>query len=281
MTYSFVDFIEIGTSDFDTEIQSNTGCGLSIEPVQFYLDRLPNRHNVKKLNIGISDINGSAKVYYTPTENIKKYNFPDWVRGCNCINEYHKTVVRLCKLHDLNVEDISDSYDVSIKTLFSVLVENNINGIYYLKIDTEGHDTVILKKFYEDVTHNNYLPHKILFESNTLTNKKEVYDIILLYEKKGYDLIECDHDTILQLNLTKIINKESFTDEIKDYYIMDYPVDYDPTHPPHENTLESAQNYCKEHNFSGVTYQYGRYEVRSGKYIHLCTQNNITSWLYI
>lgn len=45
-----LDFIEIGTSDFDTIIQSNTyKHGLSIEPIKYYIDRLPNKEGVKKL----------------------------------------------------------------------------------------------------------------------------------------------------------------------------------------------------------------------------------------
>jgi hypothetical protein len=44
------DFIEIGTSDFDTLIETSDDktVGLSIEPIKYYLDRLPERKNVKK-----------------------------------------------------------------------------------------------------------------------------------------------------------------------------------------------------------------------------------------
>jgi hypothetical protein len=40
------DFIEIGTSDFETLLQESSGVGLSIEPLKFYLDNLPNKDNV-------------------------------------------------------------------------------------------------------------------------------------------------------------------------------------------------------------------------------------------
>jgi len=46
----FLDFIEIGTSDFNTLIQAagpNTR-GLSIDPISLYIDRLPNRPGCKK-----------------------------------------------------------------------------------------------------------------------------------------------------------------------------------------------------------------------------------------
>ena len=37
------DFIEVGTADFDTEIQNHNGrIGLSVDIIQEYLDNLPN-----------------------------------------------------------------------------------------------------------------------------------------------------------------------------------------------------------------------------------------------
>ena len=46
----FLDFIEIGTSDFNTLIQAAgpAAHGLSIDPISLYLDRLPNRPGCKK-----------------------------------------------------------------------------------------------------------------------------------------------------------------------------------------------------------------------------------------
>ena len=43
------DFIEIGTSNFDTLIEAadDTTVGISIEPIGYYLDQLPDRARVK------------------------------------------------------------------------------------------------------------------------------------------------------------------------------------------------------------------------------------------
>ena len=107
---------------------------------------MPNKANCIKLNIGISNHNGKSKVYYINESNIEKYNFPSWVRGCNSIQSYHKTVMNLCKERNLKIEEISESYEIDVKTLYSLINEMRIDGIYYLKIDTEGHDAIILKK---------------------------------------------------------------------------------------------------------------------------------------
>ena len=49
------DFVEIGTSDFDTLIQASDGTlrGLSVEPIKFYLDNLPDKVLVTKVNCAI------------------------------------------------------------------------------------------------------------------------------------------------------------------------------------------------------------------------------------
>lgn len=51
------DFIEIGTADFDTLIETadNTVRGLTIEPLNYYLKRLPCRKNIIKINAAISN----------------------------------------------------------------------------------------------------------------------------------------------------------------------------------------------------------------------------------
>lgn len=113
----FYDFIEIGTSDFDTEIQKATDntIGLSIEPIKYYLDKLPNKLNIQKLEMAISNENGNCLIYYMPIETINKYNFPKWFRGCNSINDYHSTVYNTIKELDLVPEELIKSYIVEKK----------------------------------------------------------------------------------------------------------------------------------------------------------------------
>jgi hypothetical protein len=277
----FYDFIEIGTSDFDTEIQKNDNkCGVSIEPIKYYLDKLPNKENCIKLNMGISNYNGKCVVNYLSEKTIKQYNFPEWVRGCNSINSYHRTVASICREKYINIENIIENDEVEVKTLYNIMNTMCNNGVYYLKIDTEGHDTFILKKFYEEVKNNSDLPHVILFESNVLTEDNHVNEIIHLFTKKGYDLIEKKHDTLLKLNLQNLENKKYFSDEIKNY-IIDSPTCYSLDNIPHENTLESAKEYCIKHNCSGVIKKDGIYQVRNGKYINYCGDGETCSWVFL
>lgn len=47
----------------------------------------------------------------------------------------------------IEMKNVTTSYKVQCKTLNYLLDEYNISGLYLLKIDTEGHDTVILDYF--------------------------------------------------------------------------------------------------------------------------------------
>jgi hypothetical protein len=179
----------------------------------------------------------------------------------------------------IQIKDIAISYTVPCKTLIFLLDEYNVQGFYLLKVDTEGHDSIILEHFLKNNKSNNLLPHQIIFESNVLTNQKDTDNIITISKKIGYDLISIGHDTILKLNLNRIHKTFIFSSKIVHYYIEDYPKGYDPVNLPHENTLEAAKMYCIKYKCSGITYQYNRYEVRNGKYINYYNDPELLSWI--
>lgn len=278
----FVDFIEIGTSDFNTEIQKKDNRkGLSIEPVKYYIDKLPNKDGCIKINNGVSNFNGEITINYVSLDDIKKYNLPNWVRGCNSVNHYHPSVINELSWRGIQIKDIAISNKVPCKTLLSLLTEYDVQGFYLLKIDTEGHDCIILEHFLKNYNSNELLPHKINFESNILSKKEDIDNIINITQKIGYDLISSSHDTILKLNLNKMHKKFIFSSKIVNYYIEDYPMGYDPNNLPHENTLESAKRYCIKNKCSGITYQYNRYEVRNGSYINYYNDPKLLSWVLL
>lgn len=279
----FIDFIEIGTSDFDTEIQKKDNrIGLSIDAVKYYIDNLPNKAGCIKINNGVSNFNGEITINYLSVEDIKKYKLPEWIRGCNSVNHYHPTATKLLLDKDIQIKDIAISYKVPCKTLLSLLTEYDVQGFYLLKVDTEGHDSIILEHFLKNNNNNNLLPHKIIFESNVLTDKKDTSKIINMSQQIGYDMIYSGkEDTILKLNLNKIHKKFIFSSKIVNYYIEDYPIGYDPENLPHENTLEAAKLYCIKYKYSGITYNCNRYEVRNGNYIQYHNDPKLLSWILL
>lgn len=189
------DFIEIGTSNFDTLIESadDNIYGISVDAVKYYIDNLPDKLNCKKLNVGISNINSTLDVYYIPENIIEQNKLQNWFKGCNCINNYHPlhishNVSHLCKIDK-----------VKVITTYELFYQNNVRNVKYLKIDTEGHDTIILKSlfFYIKFLPKIFYPNKILFETNENSNSKEVDEIIQLYCSVGYKLESRGYDSVL------------------------------------------------------------------------------------
>ena len=180
------DFIEVGTSDFDTLTQDATdNCiGLCIEPIKFYLDRLPNKPNVKKINSAISFDGkvGRDRVYYIPLKTIQKHNMPLWLRGCNSMGDYHYQHKKN------NLQSVVETVDVDTIPLGDIFEQYNVDTLTILKIDTEGGDCFILNSFIPFLESNEKQrwPLWIEFETNILTPKGMVGDTIQKYCDLGY-----------------------------------------------------------------------------------------------
>ena len=180
------DFIEIGTSDFDALIQTATHdtAGLSIDPIQFYLDRLPNKNNVKKLCCAVSfdGERGKDKVYYIPLHTIYEHQFPLWIRGCNAVGDYHYQ-------HKIrNLQEYVETIDIDMVPLGDILEQNNVEQLKTLKLDTEGGDSYILQSFVPVLKNRpkENWPQTIEFETNILTPEEMVNETIDMYVELGY-----------------------------------------------------------------------------------------------
>ncbi len=72
-----------------------------------------------------------------------------------------------------------------------------------------------------------------------------------------------------------------FSEKIQNYKINRYPKDYDVLNAPHGNTLDEAQAYCMENNYSGVVYKDGKYEVRIGRYLIYDNMQECEVWVFL
>jgi glycosyltransferase involved in cell wall biosynthesis/SAM-dependent methyltransferase len=198
---NILDFIEIGTSDFDTEIQKQDGrTGLSIEPVQTYLNALPTMKSVQKINAAISNYDGKVNIYSVSPDQIDKHNFPDWVRGCNSIGTYHPRVIELIQLKHLDEREIINVERVDVMTFGTLCRRYHIKGCRYLKIDTEGHDHVILHSYMDSIEHEGIEKAlRIHFESNELTDSRIVNGVLERLNKFGYRVVERGYNTTVEL----------------------------------------------------------------------------------
>ena len=193
------DFIEIGTSNFDTLIQAATDAtvGLSIEPILYYLDQLPSPVGVKKINCAVSRTNQNEmlEVYYVPESEIKAHKLPNWLRGCNSVGEYHL-------MHtNLNVQHLVQKQLVPCLPIGTVFDQNNVSELDYLKIDTEGSDCAIMLHLaeYLKTRPGARYPKKILFESNELAVPAQVEQVKKKFIDLGYRVTHAGYDTILEI----------------------------------------------------------------------------------
>ena len=179
--------IEIGISDFDTK--AGIIDGIYIEPIKYYFDRLP---DCRKENVAISNKEGEVEMYYVDDEVIKKTKIPRWVRGCNMMGKIHPDI--LIHLARQNFDaSVVKKQTVKIVRIKSIIEKYNVTHIDFLKVDTEGHDHIIINDFLDTV---NILPNKIKFENNYVSDKVEVEKLIKRIEPLGYRIVRTPKDVL-------------------------------------------------------------------------------------
>jgi len=192
------DFVEIGTSDFDTLIEMATPetVGISVEPIRYYLERLPNPPGVTKVCAAISAACGYAEVWWLPPDRIEELGFMPDYRGCNSFGKPHPTVLADLRRRGLDEEEFVVS-EVPVLTFVDLVRICEIGSIKFLKIDTEGHDCTIIHSLLDAAA---VLPETIKFESNTLTPSGELAATVERLGTSGYRIREQNrHDTIVDL----------------------------------------------------------------------------------
>lgn len=201
------DFIEIGTSDFQTLIEKATDetMGISIDPMQFYLDRLPSPKNCVKICIAISDHEGEADLHYIPQEVIEKYNLPDWVKGGARIGSRHPFLTILIANKSLD-HPIGEPIDpdeafaikkVKLTRLKNIIDQYDIGSVKVMKLDVEGMDEIILSDYFKCCEEEGYpLPNNIQFE-HVLLHRQKYRELIKTAKRLGYNVFAEKDDTLL------------------------------------------------------------------------------------
>lgn len=204
-----LDFLEIGTCNFNTLIQkaSDDTVGISVEPIKYYLDSIPNKKNVIKVNCAISpdDSEKVVEIYYIPEKVVQEKKLPGWIKGCSRIGSRHPAYDDLINEGKINLQTdlaIDKIKQIPISKLFE---EHDVRSIKILKIDTEGSDCYILLNLEKYLLNKSqyHKPEKIIFESNHLTPKHLVDEVIHRYDKLGYEVVSRDiNDTILKRRIS-------------------------------------------------------------------------------
>jgi hypothetical protein len=214
-----LDFIEIGTCCWDTLIERATDetTGLSVEPLQFYLDMLPNKNNVEKLCAAVVPsedyVDDSMNVYYVNNKLIETLNLGDWLKGCNSVGKPHDLHLnyysdpsvwhffnengRLSELPTINLieKGIVSTLKIKVYTYQKLIEEFSIGNVNTLKVDAEGLDCKIVSDIldYHKIDPSRY-PKNINFEANSHTPIQEKEDIVQKLKNSGYQVYESSNE---------------------------------------------------------------------------------------
>lgn len=188
------DFVEIGTCDYHTLLEgcSATEIGLSVEPIKIYLDRLPNKSNVTKVNLAVSSEDKMVDLYWVEPHNQEKYNL-SFTKGWGTIIKPHKGHSESEMM--LNTGMLS-KHQIEAVSWGTLAKRYDIEQVKYVKIDAEGHDCIIVNSIL-DYTEIPY-PEKISFETSHC-GVDEVNTVTSRLLAIGYNLVETGEDYVFTL----------------------------------------------------------------------------------
>jgi hypothetical protein len=190
------DYIEIGTSDFETMCQEHPNLvGLSIEPLDIYCNRLPAQENLIRVNCAISNFKGHGVVWYVHPDDIDAFDLPQWLKGCNSFQKMHPSVK--AELEKRQLLRLFRFKYVEVLTWQDLVARYDITHVHYLKIDTEGHDLVIINNMLDWAIKSSRCPDEILFESNILINEDELKCTLERLKCFGYEIIYTNNENTL------------------------------------------------------------------------------------
>jgi len=212
-TPGVIDYLEIGTCFWDSWCQEKpTLKGVVVEPIKFYLDKLLSdprciKNNLVTENSAISNYNGKSKIFWIPPDIIDKQGITDCLKGMNKLDEYHNG--------HLELKQFTEELDTNVITLNDLLKKHVIKYFDYLKIDTEGHDCVILNNMLDTYSNNFILPRFILFQNNSCTDKHEIMNTIHRLFLHGYEHIFTIDDNTYMYNCRTYYELNKLENNIK------------------------------------------------------------------
>lgn len=174
---------------------------------------------------------------------------------------------------NMNISDYESKNEmIYTTTLYQIMLNLNIDGVYCLNLNLYKDNLKLLKSFFEENRNNRYLPHIILCKYE---------DISIFSINHYYDLIFENYYYKLKLNLTKIKNKKKLSKLIKHYYFDNHDNDDNNDNNDSYDDYEEAKEYCIKNNCSGISYYNNKYQVKTSKYLSYDENIDIYSWIYI
>jgi len=196
------DFIEIGTSDYDTILQAcasqqtawwTSGLlpdnkdwihlrGLCVDMRREFLKRLPSLHYVTKDCVAVADSDGSTMMHYVPLKAINRwerifathgswegYKAIQLAHGCSSLGKHRVLWTRLRKV---GLQHLIRRRRVAVCTMPTLLRRHKVRSIHVFKSDIEVYDCKILQALLDYCIECPHLfPKHIIFETNGMCDE--------------------------------------------------------------------------------------------------------------
>lgn len=140
-----LDYLEIGSADFDLVPRPERSTGVTLEPVSAFYQALPVTPNWENVRAAIGDSDRGALVFSLCMEDTKRLGLPEWVRGCNCLDKPHPLVMEELLNRQAVARFIAEY--TPVYTLRSFCRSRGIDSISHVKTDTEGGDAGIARQY--------------------------------------------------------------------------------------------------------------------------------------
>ena len=183
-----LDFIEIGTSNFDTLLQRHAGLGLSVEALSLYLDDLPNNPNVTKVNVAIIDdalvdAQPAVPFFYVHPKNITKYRLPWWLKGCNTAFSPHNEAIHYLRKRQL--PELMEEVMTPTSSYRRLVERYSVESVELLKLDMEGFEVPVLYEVLSICQTTQNCPSTIIYESKHMMrrNMSQYTHMLVLLDK--------------------------------------------------------------------------------------------------
>lgn len=166
------DFVEIGSSSYDTLIASRPAHEreLTVDPVAVHLKALPLRRNTTKVHAAIGEVHGSATFFYVHPSAIAAHRLPHFLKGCTMVGEPHPLAV--AELRKRGLERLMQNGTVRVLTLRDLFVSYCVGSVGTFKVDTEGMEDHALSA--RRAAQRLPPPKSITFEANWLNEERRV-----------------------------------------------------------------------------------------------------------
>ena len=213
-TSSSIDFIELGTSNFDTATQAaasllssglvSSVSGVAVEAVVQYLAALPVLEGCHKINaaLSVSEFEQLLPVYYLPESIIDKVHLGHYNKGCSSVGTIDTHIITQVLYGTVPAAAVMKAYvpALTISKLLTLAVQPD-QGLRLLKTDMEGMDQPVLHQmldFYENRTQSAYITsvHPCVVYFETKIGGQDGRDSALFdrFQQAGYMFYELTDD---------------------------------------------------------------------------------------